>query len=203
MPVSIRHRDSQWCTVEPSGAVIACFDTRQEAIGQLVAIEANKAIDHNNKAMVVDIDGNRHMLLATSNSYRDREDDILKSDGLREYAEGKGRTKPEDNVLLFWHEGEPIGDIIHAEFYKSFLIEVARERPDKRINAGTKAKPFEIGVKQIWDFFEATPGKWAASHGFDVIGKSKDNVIYPFDKQETSILPNGEQANWWTISEVI
>jgi hypothetical protein len=205
MPVSIRRRNGKWCTVEPDGSTIACFDTRREAIGQLVAIEANKALA--GKVAIIksltDDDGLRYMLLITSNSYRDREGDILKSTGLAEYAAGKGLTKPEDNVLLFWHDGEPIGDIIHAEYYKSFLIEVARERRDKTINIGTKKKPMECKISQVWDFIEDTPGEWAASHGFDVIGRSKDGIIYPFDKKETSVVLNEYQANWWTLSEVI
>jgi hypothetical protein len=203
MPVRIARRNNKWCTIEPSGDVIACFDTRREAIGQLAAIEASKAVDLTNKAVIVDIDGLRHMLLVTSNAYRDREGDILASKGLQEYAEGKGLTKPEDNVLLFWHDGEPIGDIVHAEYYKSFLIEVAKERTNALINLGTKQEPIEAEIKSVWDFVEATPGLWAASHGFFTIGKSQDDVIYPFDKKESSVVLANYQANWWTLSEVI
>ncbi|MHC4649126.1 MAG: DNA ligase-like domain-containing protein [Planctomycetota bacterium] len=195
MPVRIARRNNN--------ETVACFDTRQEAIAQMVAIEASKAMRYDSKAIIVDVDGLRHMLLLTSNSFRDREEDIVKSTGLREYAEGKTKTKPEDNVLLFWHDGEPIGDIIYAEFYKSFLIEVARERPNERINIGTEEKPIKAEVKQVWDFIESTPGKWGASHGFDVIGKSKDGIIYPIDKKESSVVLNEYQANWYTISEVL
>ena len=144
------------------------------------------------------------MLLVTSNAYRDREGEILKEQGLKEYAEGKFPTKPKDNVLLFWHEGDPIGDIVYAECYKSFLIEIAAERPNAKIDIGVPGETIiETEIKTVWDNIEATPGEWAASHGFQPIGKSKDGVIYPFDKFESSIVAKGFQANWYTLSEVI
>ena len=198
MPVMIRHRGDKWCTVEPDGSTIACFRTRGQAVDQLAAIEANKAI------VLPGSDGLRHMLLITSNAYRDREGEILKEQGLKEYAEGKFPTKPTENVLLFWHEGDPIGDIVYAECYKSFLIEIARERPNAEINIGTfDGERIETEIKTVWDNIESRPGEWAASHGFQAIGKSKDGVIYPFDKFESSIVADGYQANWYTLSEVL
>ncbi len=198
MPVVIRRRNNKWCTVEPTGKTIACHDTRKGAIAQLRAIEANKAM------IFPGSDGMRHMLLVTSNAYRDREGEILKEQGLKEYADGKMPTKPQDNVLLFWHDGDPIGDIVYAESYKSFLIEIAAERTNKTINIGEiGGEVIETEIKTVWDSIENNPGLWAASHGFRVIGKSKDGVIYPFDKYESSIVPNGFQANWYTLSEVI
>lgn len=203
MPPKLRKRGSEWCVEEPGGKKLGCHSTRHEALAQIAAIEANKAIDINSKAMIVDSDGLRYMLLITSNSYRDREGDIIRSDALKEYAEGKTKTKPEDNVLLFWHDGDPIGDIVYAEFYKSFLIEVARERENEPINIGSKDKPIHTSIKQVWDVMEATPGKWAASHGFYAIDKSSDGVIYPIDKKESSVVLADFQANWWTLSEVL
>ncbi len=198
MPVMIRRRNNKWCTVEPTGKTIACHETRKGAIAQLRAIEANKAM------IFPGSDGMRHMLLVTSNAYRDREEEILKGQGLKEYAEGKTPTKPQDNILLFWHDGAPLGDVVYAEYYKSFLIEIARERSNKAINIGELGgEVIETEIKAAWDYFENNPGLWAASHGFRAIGKSKDGVIYPIDKYETSIVPDGFQANWYTLSEVI
>lgn len=202
MPVMIRHRNNKWCTVEPTGKTIACFDTMKEARAQQVSIEANKTTI---KAMILPSSGDlRHMLLITSNAFRDREEEILKGQGLKEYAAGKTPTKPKDNVLLFWHDGDPLGDIVYAEFYKSFLIEIARERPNKVVNIGELGgEVIETEIKTVWGNLEDNPGLWAASHGFRAIGKSKDGVIYPFDKYESSIVPEGFQANWYTLSEVI
>jgi hypothetical protein len=198
MPVGIAKRGNQWCTVEPDGTSINCFPTRREALAQQAAIEANKA-------MVLPGDGGlRHMFLITSNAYRDREGEIIKAQGLKEYADGETPTKPEDNVLLFWHEGDPIGDIIYAEFYKSFLIEIAKERPDAAINLATPGgKPINTNIKTVWDNIEQRPGMWKASHGFRALGKSKDGVIYPIDKFESSVLTDGFEANLFTTSEVI
>jgi len=159
----------------------------------------------NNKAMILPGgDGLRYMLLVTSNAYRDREGEILKEQGLKEYADGLMPTKPEDNVLLFWHEGDPIGDIVYAECYKSFLIEIAQERPNSNINIGEKGgEEINTDIKTVWDNIENNPGIWGASHGFRVLGKTKDGVIYPFDKFESSIVADGYQANWFTLSEVL
>jgi len=198
MPVGIGKRGNQWCTLEPDGTPISCFNTRQEALDHLVAIEVNKAM------ILPGEDGLRHMFLITSNSYRDREGEIIKAQGLKEYAEGKTATKPEDNVLLFWHAGDPIGDIIYAEFYKSFLIEIAKERQDAPINIGEiGGEEIKTNIKTVWNNIEQRPGIWTASHGFRALGKSKDGVIYPIDKFETSVMTQGYEANLFTISEVL
>lgn len=199
MPVQIVKRDDKFCTAEPDGTVIACFDTRQEAVDQLQAIEANKAM------ILPGSGGLRHMFLITSNAYRDREGEIIKAQGLEEYANGETPTKPEDNVLLFWHEGDPVGDIVYAEFYKSFLIEIAKERPDATINfgKGSDGKEIRTNIKTVWDNIEQRPGIWTASHGFRRLGKSKDGVIYPIDKIESSVVTEGYEANFYTVSEVI
>jgi hypothetical protein len=199
MPVRIERRENEWCTIEPSGKVIACFPTEEAARRQQIAIEANKAL------ILPGSKGLRHMFLISSNAFRDREGEIVRSDGLREYAEGKTFIKPEDNDLLFWHEGDAIGKIIYAEFYKSFLIEVARELPDQKINlkAGTGEKPIITSVKTVWDNIEHLAGIWRSSIGFRAMDKSKDGVLYPIEKHETSVVIEDYQANWWTISEVI
>ena len=165
---------------------------------ELQVIEANKAL------ILPGSDGLRHMFLITSNAYRDREGEIIKAQALKEYAAGETPTKPEDNVLMFWHDGDPIGDIIYAEFYKSFLIEIAKERPDASINLGEPGgKEIRTNIKTVWDNIEQRPGIWKASHGFRAIHKNKDGVIYPIDKFETSVVTEGYEANFYTISEVI
>ncbi|MHC4648011.1 MAG: hypothetical protein ACYTBJ_21335 [Planctomycetota bacterium] len=157
------------------------------------------------KALVIPgADGARLMFLVTSNAYRDREGEIIKGQGLKEYAEGKTPTKPEDNVLLFWHDGDPIGDIIYAEFFKSFLIEIAKERPNAEIDLGSPGgEKIETTIKTVWDNIEQRPGIWKASHGFRAIDKDKNDVIYPIDKFETSVVTEGFEANLYTLSEVI
>jgi hypothetical protein len=186
--------------MEPDGKIISCFDTRNEARAQQAAIEASKALVIPNTKT----NGLRHMFLVSSNCYKDREGEIVKSDGLKEYAAGELEVKPKDNVLLFWHEGDPIGKIVYAEFYKSFLIEVAQELPDQKINlADSGDEPIITNVKTVWDNMEKHSGIWRASIGFRAIEKSKDGVLYPIIKYETSVVTKDYQANWWTISEVI
>jgi hypothetical protein len=215
MPVGIVKRGNEYCIQEPDGEIIACHPTRQEALDQLIAIELNKAlsnivaaIDDKSEPFVKVVgssgDNLRLMGLVSSNAYRDREREIIRSDALKEYAEGKTKTKPEQNVLLFWHKGDDIGKVIYAEFYKSFLIEVALELLNDKINiAGIGQRPIITSIKNVWDVVEATSGEWRTSIGFRAPNKSKDGVIYPLDKFETSIVFRDFQANWFTVSEVI
>jgi len=213
MPLRISRRENKWCLIETDNSTIACHNTKREAISQLVAIETNKAtkeIDntiaqHKHGLNIFKAgDDLRFMGLVSSNSFRDREGEIVKSDGLKEYANGDTETKPGDNMLLVWHGGDPIGKIIHAQFYKSFLIEVAQELPDKEVNIALPGQePVMTTIKNIWDNIESTPGQWRTSIGFRALGKSEQGIIYPIDKIETSIIYRDYQANTFTVGEVI
>jgi len=151
-----------------------------------------------------DADGVRYMLVVTSNSYQDREGEYLSTEALKGYVDSQWSDDKwaGDNVLLFWHDGPPIGDIVHADMEGPFLFEVAQERQSglPLIKAYTGA---------MWDYVENHPDEqWGASHGFGYLPEDKEMtddgpVYHKIRKYETSILPLEYAANAYTISGVV
>jgi hypothetical protein len=156
-------------------------------------------------------DGRRQMMLVTSNSYRDREKEAVATKALQSYVE-KAWTIAEDkclpqNTLRFWHNGD-IGDIVYADMEGPFLIEVAKERPNRVINVARPGQPpFLVEIKEVWDYLEENPDEidWGASHGFKFYkGKlTPDGVYKQIYKFESSVLPLRWAANPYTFSGVV
>lgn len=150
-------------------------------------------------------DGARYMFLVTTNAYKDRENEIIKADVLKQLVESKwdGDAFTGDDVLLFWHKGEPIGDIVYADTVGRFLVEVAKERPDAEIDLG-RGKTARIA--QVWDFIEQTSRTmdWGASHGFKFYPQDREGGVYNriVRKWETSVLPVQYAANSYTYAGV-
>jgi hypothetical protein len=153
-----------------------------------------------------DADGLRHMLLVTSNGYKDREGEFLSTEALREYVDSNWDAEADrfkgSNHLLFWHQGPPIGEIIHADMEGPFLVEVARERASglALVKAYTRA---------IWNYVEEHPEEaWGTSHGFGYDPADREEteagpVYRHIRKFETSVLPLVYAANPLTYSGVI
>lgn len=142
-------------------------------------------------------DGARYMLIVTSNSYQDRDEETITTQALKEdtdrawIAEDVFKT---DNPLLFWHDDRVvIGQIVYADVKTPFLVELAREANNPV-------------AKAIFDYREANPNEeWGASHRFGYFKKdrSPDGTYRRIYKQETSILPRDAAANLLTFSGVI
>lgn len=151
-----------------------------------------------------DDDGIRHMVIVSSNGYKDRESEYVSAESLQSYVDSQwqGSEWAGDNVLLFWHDGPAIGEIVHADMEGPFLFEVARERDSglPLVKAYTRA---------IWDYIENHPEeKWGASIGFGYKPDDKEltddgPVYHKIRKYETSILPVEYAANAYTVSGVI
>jgi hypothetical protein len=158
-------------------------------------------------------DGSRYMFIITSNAYRDREREYITTKALQRYVEKAWIANDvcdTGNTHLFWHAGDPIGDIVWADMEGPFLIEVSKERPNTVINLAAEDEAPRLGtVKQVWDFIEARPDlDWGASHGFRYeekrINPGKAEATYDeIDKFETSTLPRQDAANELTFSGVI
>ncbi len=143
----------------------------------------------------------RLMMIVTSNAYKDREDEIITEKALTDYVDScwKEGDFVGDNPLLVWHGGDPIGDIIYAEMSGPFLIEIARERPNRMVNlARAGDKPMYAEVKAVWDALELEPNL-GASHEFGFERSDRDDGIYErIYKTETSTLPRQAAANLLT-----
>ena len=141
------------------------------------------------------------MILISSNSYKDREQEIVRQKALEGYVK---IFSP--NPLLYWHGGEPLGEIMAAKIYGTFLVEVARELPDAMINLARHSgeEPYMVSRKAVWDALETTPVTWGASIGFNYIKEDRQDGMYELIlKNETSILPLTRAANLFTFAQVM
>lgn len=197
MPYTIHKRGSKYCVVKESdNSVVACHPTRRQAERQLAALYASEQ-----KSITFKEDGQRYMLLVSSNAYEDRADEIVRENALREYV-----ANFEPNPHLFWHGGEPIGEIIAAQMAGPFLLEISRELPDQLIDLAREADdpPMLVSRKAVWDALEAEHIPWGASIGF--YGRQSDKrkrLFGMIQKKETSSLPLVKAANSLTPSFVI
>lgn len=139
--------------------------------------------------------GLREGVIVTSNGYKDRENEHVATEALKDYVRGcyddSGNWKG-DNRFLFYH-GIDIGEVVAAGVVKGFLVEIVRERPG-------------IVPEIIWDYWEDTAKdssvQWGASHGFRAPPK-KDATYVRIDKKETSVLDVADAANLATYSGVL
>lgn len=148
----------------------------------------------------------RLMMIVTSNAYKDREDEIITEKALNEYVDScwKEGDFVGNNPLLVWHGGDPIGDIIYAEMSGPFLIEIARERPNRMVNLARQGEPpLYAEVKAVWNGLEREENL-GASHEFGFERSDRDDGIYErIYKTETSILPRQSAANFLTDGEIL
>lgn len=190
------------------------IEIADEASKETYIAPKRPALWNRNKVGVVvtkGADGRRTMMMFTANSYRDREREAIATRALAQYVD-KAWSAVEDkclprNELRFWHSGV-IGDIVYADMEGPFLIEVAKERPNKLVNlARPGQRPFLVSVKEVWDYLEENPDDidWGASHGFKFYKgrRSADGVYKQIYKFESSVLPLQWAANPYTFSGVV
>lgn len=228
MPWDAFKQGDQWCVYKldadngPSGSVLGCHNSEGDAHRQLRALYASEAQKDyaapkpvsifsrikTGIAMYKGADGLRYMLIVTSNSYKDRDEETIRTKALKEYVDKawavEGMCLP-DNELMFWHDGDPIGDIIWTDMEGPFLYEVAKERPNRRIQLSSERKVIST-IKNVWDFIESNPQRyrWGASHGFKYLDSAKKNGVYDrIAKFETSSLPLDAAANPYTFAGVV
>ena len=154
-----------------------------------------------------DQSGRRFMFIVTSNSYTDRENETIATKALQSYVDRAWAVEDKclpDNPLLFWHDGQPIGDVIWTDMEGPFLLEVAKERPNQVVRLTTKGRIWKTSIKAIWDAIEKGTYRWGASHGFRYPDSGfKDGVYSQIAKFETSVLPLDAAANPYTFAGVM
>jgi hypothetical protein len=217
MPYAITEEHGRYCV---NGK---CYESRADALAYLGALEANVSDAHKSLYFTprsVGIfsrvkdgmtiyrgrDGLRYMFIVTSNSYKDRENETIASSALKEYVDKawvvEGKCLPR-NPLLLWHDGDPIGDIVWTDMEGPFLLEVAKERPNKVIRLTTSGRIWKSTVKAVWDAIERNDYRYGASHGFRTDGVSANGVYKHIAKFETSVLPLDAAANPYTFAGVV
>jgi hypothetical protein len=149
-------------------------------------------------------DGMRLAIHVTSNGYEDRDKEHVATKALQEYVDSCYKQVGEDieyigdNPLLFWHNKRlHIGNIVHADMYSGFLVEVSKERDTPIAHI-------------IWNFWEASANdgtyRWGTSHAFPSLKSTIQDgktVHEKIKKKETSVLLWEAAANQLTTSEVI
>lgn len=151
--------------------------------------------------------GRRYMFIVTSNSYKDRENETIATKALQAYVDRAWAVEDKclpRNPLYFWHDGDPIGDVVWTDMEGPFLLEVAKERPNKPIRLTTHGRIWKTTIKHIWDAIEKGTYRWGASHGFRVPdGAFEDGVYKRIAKFESSVLPLDAAANPYTFAGVV
>lgn len=198
MPWTIQKRGNKYCVIKRGGKTEKCHDNKRQAETHMAALYASE-----NKSLLwleKDNNGLRQMLLVSSNNFEDREQEIVRKQALMDYVKSFS-----PNPLLFWHGGEPIGEIIDAQMVGGFLLELAKELPNKLVDLSRGSESsFRVQIAKIWDVIEANPGDWGASIGFQYIaGDEKDGIYDAIRKKETSILPIDAAANAFTHAHII
>jgi len=217
---------SQWCVYtldgesHPAGKALGRHNSEGDARRQLRALYASEAQKgyvspkpvgplsrvKAGVTMYKDNDGLRYMFIVTSNSYEDRDEETITTNALKSYVERAWAVEDKcmpDNTALFWHGGDPIGDVVWTDTEGPFLYEVIKERPNGWISL---SKQVRGTIKAVWDFIEDNPKRyrWGASHGFRYLDSAKQNGIYNrISKFETSVLPLDAAANPYTFAGVI
>jgi hypothetical protein len=226
MPFDSFKENGKWCVYKldadkhPTGDTLGSHASEGEASRQLRALYSSEAQKSYAAPTPVGIfsrvktgvtvykgrDGARYMFVVTSNSYKDRDKETITTDALNQYVDKawsvEGQCLP-DNEALFWHDGDPIGDVIWTDTEGPFLYEVVKERPNAWINLSKRVRGT---IKGIWDFIESNSlrYRWGASHGFKYLDSAKEDGVYKrISKFETSVLPLDAAANPYTFAGVI
>lgn len=223
MPYEIVKKGDKYCVVKQDGGKeIGCHPSEKEAKDQMSAIYANENKElhitpksagffskvKSGLVVLKGRDGLRFMLMITTNAYPDREKETIASKALQEYVDHAWRVEDKclpDNPLLFWHKSDPIGDIVWTKMQGPFLLEVAKERPNKKIRIKGDKWIWETTIKTLWDVIEKDERyKWGASHGFRYPDDEFKNGVYErIRKFESSTLPLPAAANLLTFSGVV
>lgn len=135
-----------------------------------------------------DADALRRMIIITSNSYKDREDETITTAALKAYEDACFPTDDGqfagDNPLLWWHDDDAVmGTIEAVNLSGPFLVEVFKESPTRV-------------ARVLWDFAEENGDNAGASHRFGYLEKDRDpdGTFHRIYKQETTYLPERDLA---------
>jgi hypothetical protein len=200
MPYDIEKRGGKFCVVKrDDGKSMGCHATEKEARAQMAAIHANEG---KSLAVFKGANGLRHMVIVTSNSYKDRENEFISQEAWAEWVaqQWDGDNFVGGNPVLFWHDGPSIGEIVWSNQEGAFLLEIAQERQ-------SGMPMLRHYARALWDYIENSGESWGASHGFTFQTGAReatpDGAVYrSIRKQETSVLPLEWAANLWTFAGV-
>jgi len=184
MPWKIVKRSDEFCVVKKADdKVVACHDTREEAVRQLAALHAS---EKNTFSVEKQADGTYRWLSVWTNKYRDRDNppEILSEASHVDFAEAVNKGLWPYPELWFWHHNKRIGvsDIITYDKESGFSL-ASGTIDNELIAEGLASSSVELGT----------------SHGMPIeeIRRDKDDptIIVRYRSKEISPLPARVAAN--------
>ena len=138
----------------------------------------------------------RKMLIVSTNSLPDRENEVISGEALRDWVDSQwvGGRYVGTNPYLFYHDERlVIGHIVWSDYRHGLLVEIAEEADTPLARA-------------IWDHIEQRDDG-ASSHGFvplakrvEQLGDAQLTVFTKIVKLETSWVARADAANPFTIA---
>lgn len=176
----------------------SCHKDRAKTKAMMQAINIS---EHQQKATNTAIfltraaDGQRLIGLLSSNAYIDKDGDAVALESLQTWVDSQwsGDEYIGKGVVLFWHDGEPVADIIYSAVEGAFLVELAKARNTPFADALFEAVE-QVSKSQD---FGASIGAWAVRQ------PKERRVFHVQDKPETSILPVLFAGNEFTHMEIL
>lgn len=137
-------------------------------------------------------DGERYLVLWTSNAFQDREGEIFETKALEEYVARHDATGDYGRVW-FWHvKGTDFADVVWEDIAGRMLVSVAQ------MDHTAYADKMWHAITHPEDYPDVLPLGWGTSHGYAYRVGDKQNGVYGFmEKFETTILPYHRASNLW------
>lgn len=188
MPMEMSHeKERQELIIDPAPSLLTQMQNRlrREPLKDGVQILKDNA-------------GRRYMYMITSNGYRDRDNAHVTTKAIEDYVDHCWTPDDKfigDNNHYIWHTKElgSISDLMFADVWSGFLVEVWREKADNPL------------AKGFYNYVEKHPEmEWGASQGFFASKTDKEAGVYKsIAKYESTSLPRSAAANVYTLSEVL
>lgn len=140
-------------------------------------------------------DGQRLIGLLSSNAYIDKDGDAAALESLQTWVDSQwqGDEYVGKGVVLFWHDGEPVADIVYSAVEGAFLVEIAKAR----------ATPFADALFEAIEKVSESQDFGASIGALAVRQFDERRVFHVQDKPETSILPVLFAGNEFTHMEIL
>lgn len=145
-------------------------------------------------------DGERYLVLWTSNAFKDRELETFKTKAWEDYVTRRDSRGGKYDRVWFWHaKGTDFADIVWEDMVGRILVDVAR------LDHTPYADKMYHGITHPDEFTDIAPLGWGTSHGFAYRVGDKQQGVYDFvEKFESTVLPYHRASNLWGgIKEVL
>ena len=148
---------------------------------------------------IEDANGNKYIVLWTSNAFEDKEKEIFATKAWQDYVDRREVNGVKDRVW-FWHvKGTDFATVEWQDMVGRILVEVA-----KVDNTEYGNKMFHA-LQHPDEYPDVLPQGWGTSHGYMYRAGDKEGGVYSFvEKYESTVLPAHRACNvYGTVKEVL